>query len=202
MSGFISKETLSPGIILYKTDPSLFNLILNDVKLIKENEWSLSKTLNNETKKSEISKSRKCKDIGIDDRTDNSAFMANLYLNIDQWINGCVDDFCKEYSIQKLTKGPYLVLKYAESDMFDWHHDDSSKFPRTVSVSAYLNEDYDGGTIEFKHYGIDYKPKAGDIIVFGSSFSYAHKVHPVTSGIRYAVVNWYRHFEYPASLDL
>ena len=79
--------------------------------------------------------------------------------------------------------------------------DDCAKFPRTVSVSAYLNDDYLGGEIEFPYFNISYKPKVGDILLFSSSFPYLHKVNQITSGTRYAVVNWYRFEGYPVSME-
>ncbi len=67
---------------------------------------------------------------------------------------------------------------------------------RKISLSALLNDDYEGGellfrtldqTSEIKETSI--KPNKGDIIIFPSYID--HKVAPVTKGIRYSVVAWY-----------
>jgi predicted 2-oxoglutarate/Fe(II)-dependent dioxygenase YbiX len=55
----------------------------------------------------------------------------------------------------------------------------------------YFNDDYVGGEIEFPEFDIFYKPQLGDILVFPSSFIYNHSVKEVTSGVRYAAVNWF-----------
>ena len=52
-----------------------------------------------------------------------------------------------------------------------------------------LNEDYTGG--EFVMFGDkEYKIKAGEIMVFPSSFLYPHKVNEVKTGTRYSFVSW------------
>lgn len=67
----------------------------------------------------------------------------------------------------------------------------------TVTINAYLTEDYEGGEIVFfadnysrQHESDDdvilaYKPKAGDIVVFPSALW--HKTNPVLSGHRYNI---------------
>ena len=66
---------------------------------------------------------------------------------------------------------------------------------KKISISQeslfYLNDDYEGGEIEFRHSGIKFKPKAGSVLFFPSNFLYVHEVYPVTKGPRYALPNWY-----------
>jgi predicted 2-oxoglutarate/Fe(II)-dependent dioxygenase YbiX len=58
-------------------------------------------------------------------------------------------------------------------------------------MSFYLNEDYEGGEIEFGRFNLKIKPKANQMIMFPSNYIYNHTVHPVVSGTRYAVVAWW-----------
>ena len=67
---------------------------------------------------------------------------------------------------------------------------------RKISVSAILNDDYEGGELLFRFLDGDsnlkevaVNPKKGDLVVFPSYID--HKVAPVTKGIRYSVVAWY-----------
>ena len=67
---------------------------------------------------------------------------------------------------------------------------------RKISVSAILNDDYEGGDLLFRHLDdqsnlkeVCIKPKAGDLVIFPSYLD--HKVAPVTKGIRYSVVAWF-----------
>jgi hypothetical protein len=192
----MNKEILAPGIVLYRSDKAEVDNIFNQLEPAIGTRWNQAMAVNTETLASEVIESRSCYDYPLSG-ANAIGHQKDLYDSVDRWIAPKIEDFVSQYSIEKLTAGPYIFLKYKESNKFDWHIDDGNKFPRTVSVSAYINDDYEGGEIEFQHFGISHKPKAGDIIVFGSSFSYLHRVKPVTNGTRYAVVNWYRYDGYP-----
>ena len=199
----MNKQILAPGIVLYKTDLSKVNSILSNLESTIDYRWNLAKGVNTDTHENEISSARKCYDFAIERSilSGNEDNLKDLYSKTDSWISECVEDYVKMYSIEKVEEGPYIFLKYEDSDKFDWHIDDGKKYPRTVSVSAYLNDDYDGGLIEFNHFGISHKPAAGDIVVFSASFPYMHRVTPTTNGVRYAVVNWYRYQGYPSVME-
>ena len=55
-----------------------------------------------------------------------------------------------------------------------------------------MNDNYTGGEINFPRFGITFKPKANQMIVFPSNYVYNHSVSPVIEGSRYAVVGWLR----------
>jgi len=63
---------------------------------------------------------------------------------------------------------------------------------RDYSSICYLNDDYEGGEIEFPNFGVKIKPEPGMLILFPSNFAYAHRAHPVTKGTKYAMVTWIR----------
>ena len=77
-------------------------------------------------------------------------------------------------------------------EFFSNHIDDHKDYPRRVSTVYYLNDNYTGGEINFPRFGITFKPKANQMIVFPSNFMYNHSVSPVIEGNRYAVVSWLR----------
>jgi predicted 2-oxoglutarate/Fe(II)-dependent dioxygenase YbiX len=62
--------------------------------------------------------------------------------------------------------------------------------PRDISILFYLNDNYTGGELEFTQLGLTIKPKPGMMIAFPSYKEFAHKVHPVQSGMRYSLVTW------------
>lgn len=70
-------------------------------------------------------------------------------------------------------------------------HQDQGVSTRVLSVLLYLNDDYEGGEIEFMHSKIKLKPESGSVLFFPSNFLYVHEVYPVTKGPRYALPNWY-----------
>lgn len=86
------------------------------------------------------------------------------------------------------------LLKYSEGGHLPAHQDQGIS-SRVLSSVMYLNDDYDGGEIEFKQSGVKLKPPAGSIIFFPSNFLYVHEVHPITGGNRYSMPHWYHNMK-------
>jgi hypothetical protein len=102
----------------------------------------------------------------------------------------CLDTYMANYyaKIEKL-ESPQL-LRYGKEQMFHDHIDDHPFFTRRISLTYYLNDDYEGGDVEFKRHGLRFKAKKNDLLIFPSNFIYNHQVHQVTDGLRYVVVQW------------
>ena len=121
-----------------------------------------------------------------------------------------------EFIIQNLHS---VILEYIENYKFDWfagwegysamkfiryfpgqtmqnhcdhiHHmfDGERKGIPTLSIIGILNDDFGGGElIMFEDKKID--TKKGDLIIFPSNLLYAHKIAPMTEGVRYSYVSW------------
>lgn len=86
----------------------------------------------------------------------------------------------------------YGLLRYFEGGFYTQHTDDAMDFPRTISCSLSLNDDYDGGEFGFFDGKLKYKLKKGSSIVFPSNFLYPHEIMPVTNGVRYSIITWFR----------
>lgn len=82
------------------------------------------------------------------------------------------------------------LLRYDQTGHLPAHQDQGIS-TRVLSVLLYLNDDYEGGEIEFQHSDLVIKPDPGSVLFFPSNFLYVHEVHPVTKGPRYALPNWY-----------
>jgi len=86
------------------------------------------------------------------------------------------------------------VLKYENTNFYNWHIDHAATVPRTISLVYFLNNDYEGGELCFKdgdgsnEVAIEKKPNR--VIIWPSTFLYPHTVKPVTKGTRYSVVCW------------
>lgn len=52
------------------------------------------------------------------------------------------------------------------------------------SLVTYLNDDYEGGEIEFKNQGIRIKPKAGSLVMFPSTDPFLHESIPAQNGTK------------------
>ena len=93
---------------------------------------------------------------------------------------------------------PTQFLKYDIKDKYNEHNDSEDwrdgKLARVVnrdiSVLFYLNDDYEGGELEFTKLGLTIKPKKGMMIAFPSYFEFSHRVHPVKFGTRYSLATW------------
>lgn len=92
------------------------------------------------------------------------------------------------------------ILKYTDSGHLPAHHDHGVS-SRVLSVVMYLNDDYDGGEIEFRQSNVKIKPEAGSIIFFPSNFLYIHEVMKVSNGTRYALPHWYHNMKTPIMSD-
>ena len=84
----------------------------------------------------------------------------------------------------------YKMLKYPVDTEYKKHYDGATASGRCISAIAYLNDDYEGGEIEFPNFEIKIKPKAGMLVLFPSNYAYAHIAHSVTKGTKYAIVTW------------
>jgi 2OG-Fe(II) oxygenase superfamily len=83
-----------------------------------------------------------------------------------------------------------VVLKYQTGQEYKQHVDAGNNNNRMVSMVMYLNDEYEGGNIEFPFMHFDLKPPANSMIFFPSNYAYAHIAHPVKTGTKYAVVQW------------
>ena len=90
------------------------------------------------------------------------------------------------------TKVPkYSFNRYGEGDFLEWHSDKHEILDgATITFIIQLNDEYEGGDVEFKRHGLRFRAKKNDLLIFPSNFIYNHEVHPVTEGLRYVVVQW------------
>jgi hypothetical protein len=99
-------------------------------------------------------------------------------------------DYKSKHEIATSWHDGYSILKYGSGQKFVNHIDDHKDYHRRISLVYYINDDYTGGEIVFPRFGIVYKPKANELLLFPSTYVYNHSVLPVIEGTRYAVVSW------------
>lgn len=127
----------------------------------------------------------------------------NKYANVDEYISlvnsRCSDlissalkDYVGLFEIEQEIKDikKYTLLRYSVGQQYYRHYDGGTESARSISVLIYLNDDYEGGEIEFPNFKTKIKPKSGMMILFPSNYAYAHIAHPVLSGEKYAIVTW------------
>jgi len=98
----------------------------------------------------------------------------------------------KEFVARKLLD--LGILKYKKNGKYVPHVDHCLENPRTLSAILFLNNDYEGGNLNF--YSPDgtiikkIYPNPGKLVIWPSTFLYPHSVEPVTKGVRYTIVSW------------
>jgi hypothetical protein len=193
---------LAPGIISFEgilDDPAQFIVDLEGMVEINTLTWTDAQQSAGAVDSEHVVQkaTRNCKAMSLpryDEITDFDptipTYLLHKFLNDN--LNPVLDLYCNEYIAHHWKKNEgWQLLKYGSDNYFVNHYDDSKQYPRTVSMSFYLNDDYEGGEIEFSRFDLKIKPKANQAIFFPSNYVYNHTVHPVTSGTRYAVVGWW-----------
>ena len=114
------------------------------------------------------------------------------------------------FGISLLSGTDIQILEYRDGGFYKRHADNSSEIykdkelvgyklirpERKITTLLFLNDDFEGGEIEFSHLRYNngerviFKPKAGEMIVFPSHGLFAHEVKEV-KGNRFAIVKWW-----------
>jgi len=188
-----SKQELAPGIMLYKTGKESARTIKGLIQNSMFKQWEAAEVLV-DGKPTVQYDARNCYNYFLDYRQNNchpQDPIVRAKKSLEVGIDGIIEDYRGRYSITPLISHHTVLLRYEPGNMFHNHYDAAPAYPRIVSVSMFLNDNFDGGELEFKEFNIKIKPEAGDVVIFCSAFPYMHQVHPVTKGIRYAAVKWY-----------
>jgi predicted 2-oxoglutarate/Fe(II)-dependent dioxygenase YbiX len=116
---------------------------------------------------------------------------ANIHNQLYTLLLASVGPYARKYNInENFYHENYSVLRYRGGQEYHSHYDGHANTNRCISAICYLNNDYDGGEIEFVNFGIKIKPEKGMLILFPSNYAYSHIAHPVTDGAKYALVTW------------
>jgi hypothetical protein len=184
------KIILAPGIVVYK------NVFQDSGKIITKYEsceWLKTTTAPSRYKK-----------VGLPNYRDAHSAIEFLYdpegpntSETDDIANSlmpCINDYISMYGIDVVEslKTSYQLVRYNVGQTFDEHTDDVPEDRRTISGVYYLNDDYEGGEIAYKYFGLEYKPSKYDYVVFPSIWSYSHTAKKIISGTKYVLVHFIR----------
>ncbi len=112
----------------------------------------------------------------------------NIHESVDKSLDKCLTHYESLWHLKMHYKEAFNFIKYLPGKYFKVHGDHGPYYACTVSAVVYLNDDYDGGELEFTRQELVIKPQAGDIVVFPSNFVYEHSSLEVFSGTKYSVV--------------
>lgn len=120
-----------------------------------------------------------------------NAALQNLHNQFYIMLLAASNPYTQRYKINEaMYHEGYNLLKYSENEEYKTHYDGGTNSGRAISAICYLNDDYEGGEIEFPYFNVKIKPQAGMLLLFPSNFAYTHVAHPVTLGTKYAMVTW------------
>ena len=185
-------KELAPGIVVFE---NVFPESMDYIKRIEEEGifWRPAEVLTNE-EQHESGTNTKARDTDLimlphheshgDDTL--SEYTRKFHSNL----KPCLDQYMAHYYAKIENFEAPQLLRYGQNQMFHDHIDDHPFFTRRISLTYYLNDDYEGGDVEFNRHGVRFKAKKNDLLIFPSNFIYNHQVHPVTSGMRYVTVQW------------
>lgn len=120
----------------------------------------------------------------------NNAVAQNIHNQMYLLLLASTIPYAQKYGVEEMYHEPYSMLRYRSGQEYKAHSDGSTEIGRSISAIVYLNNDYEGGEIEFVNFGIKIKPETGMLILFPSNYAYSHIAHPVTDGTKYALVTW------------
>lgn len=114
--------------------------------------------------------------------------LSRLYDQVDLSLEKCLLHYGNLWNLRMAYKEAFNFVKYNPGKYFKVHADHGPYYTCTVSAVVYLNDDYEGGEIQFTRQGLTFKPEAGDIVLCPSNFVYEHSSLEIKSGTKYAVV--------------
>jgi hypothetical protein len=123
------------------------------------------------------------------DINEDSVALQSLWQDVYDAQFHAVEDYRAHHNIMPLKYWEaFNFIKYGPGQHFQEHHDHGFSYNCTVSLVAYVNDDYEGGELFFRLQNINAKPEAGDLFIFPSNYMYPHRAMPVHSGTKYSIV--------------
>ena len=195
--GFTSKEQLFPGVWVYR------NAIKKDISVIEQlNKIGESAETEGDTRykwtfgfvgySEKRPDYRNCEDIKVGEiknpKTKTEQLVSSLWEDLKKSQDSAVKDYCQMYSVKMNYWEVMNCIRYGEGQHFQEHADHGFSYSATVSLVAYVNDDYEGGELFFPKINLNIKPQAGDLYIFPSTYLFSHRAMPVKSGMKFSIV--------------
>jgi predicted 2-oxoglutarate/Fe(II)-dependent dioxygenase YbiX len=141
-----------------------------------------------------VSNARNCLDFkvnsrGLGERDAENSKIYDMHEMTFRSIYPCTTDYGMYWGVGINYFEAFNFVKYdGPGTHFKIHADHGPAYVATVSVVAYINDDYEGGEIYFPRFNLTIKPKKGDIVIFPSTYIYEHASNDMISGKKYAIV--------------
>lgn len=185
-------EEIAPTVFLYK------NILSNSdkiIEIVKDESFLWDDACINNGKDQEGNvKSLVNKDIRNTKVYSIQPIFSNdiLWFDVSQRIWRAADHYAKNFDISfSNMELPQLLYYPAGEGFYKPHSDHGVSTPRIFSSVLYLNDIEEGGETYFTHFDIAVKPRAGDMVVFPSNYTFLHEAKSPISDDKYVIVTWY-----------
>lgn len=193
----MQKEELAPGIMIFD---NIFMDSFDYIKKIEDEkiEWNKAKVISynsSNNNKGHLNSNTRDTDIimlphHLRMSNEKNKTLSDFVTMFHESIRGPFDYYSNHYGSFANTFYSPQLLRYGKGQRFQNHVDDHGDAVRRVSLTYYLNDEYEGGDVEFDKFNLKIKAKKNQLLLFPSNFMYSHEVYPVTEGLRYTVVQW------------
>jgi hypothetical protein len=197
----VLSEVLSNGVTRYNNAIVNPKSIINFLEMVKTNktspisEW---KTWETSGENSYVFGKQKVENVDI---KKEGSMEYNPCMSVLSYVKKAITDASNQYKIENKIDdigllAPLSFSKYDIGAEMGSHTDSDPKgkeaykengaaYMPTISVVAYLNDDYEGGELYFKEFDLTVKPIAGSIVIFPSLPPHYHASLPLINGVKY-----------------
>ena len=179
----LSYEFPTPGIMVAQTDIKFAQSLIEDVRL-EEAERNYKVVHHNENVDwhKEAGKSYH---ITFIDKT--APALLNYDNDIALLVTQCLDIYNSQFHDDGLNVDQgYNVLHYLKGGDYPWHYDGVAN-----NIEAFfllnLNDDFEGGVLEFSQFDFNIPAKAGQVIIGPTGLAFEHRSTKITSGEKFIV---------------
>jgi hypothetical protein len=137
---------------------------------------------------------RKCVDFKVGSttmgpRNEENSEIYDMHKKAFDHIKPLADDYGSYWGVGIQYYEAFNFVKYEGAGThFKVHADHGPAYVTTISIVAYINEDYEGGELYFPRFDLTIKPKTGDVVIFPSTYIYEHASNDMISGTKYSIV--------------
>lgn len=122
--------------------------------------------------------------------------LAESWHNIHNDLQTCIWSYRNMYDLDVKEDEGFACLKYSKGAEYRGHVDHAPSNERVFSIVAFINDNFEGGELNFPLFDVSVTPKAGSAVCFPSNFPYFHFAQPVgatnASETKYSLVTWFR----------
>jgi hypothetical protein len=197
VGGSVVASNPALGIIVYN------NAIPSDLcdDIIKTLESNLNGKTNYTWQKAMVTEAddaletaRKCVDFKISSKNlgpvnQSNSELYEMHQKAFDKIKPMADDYGRYWGVGIGYYEAFNFVKYEGAGThFKIHADHGPAYVTTISIVAYVNDDYEGGELYFPRFDLTLKPKKGDVVIFPSTYIYEHASNDMISGTKYSIV--------------